>query len=126
MVKKRVLIVEDELIKSILLKKMMIEMGFKVVGKVKTGENAIQIAKETQPDLITMDIFLQDDIDGIEATKEIQKENSVPVIYISSNTDSYNFERAKHTSYIDFLPTPVNKTTLQGILAGLREEFIDA
>ncbi|MCC5912900.1 MAG: response regulator [Balneolaceae bacterium] len=125
MANKRVLIVEDELIQSILLEKMMTELGFKVVGKAKTGESAIRLAKEFNPDFITMDIFLQDDIDGIEATKAIQEVSSIPVIYISGNTDSYNFERAKNTSYIDFLSKPVNKTTLKAILTKLREEFAE-
>jgi CheY-like chemotaxis protein len=113
---KRVLIVEDELIQSILLEKLLTELGFDVIAKAKTGSGAVELALEYSPDFITMDIFLQDDIDGIDATRMIQEKSAIPVIYISSNTDKYNFERAEKTNFIDFLPKPINRELLQSSL----------
>lgn len=113
---KRVLIVEDELIQSILLEKLLTELGFEVIGKAKTGSGAVELALEYNPDFITMDIFLQDDIDGIDATRMIQEKSAIPVIYISSNTDKYNFKRAEKTNFIDFLPKPINRELLQSSL----------
>jgi len=109
---KNILIVEDELIQSILLEKLIKSLGYKVVGKVTTGADAIEMALKLQPDLITMDISLQDDIDGIMATKSIQKKSMIPVIYISGNSDQYNVQRAEKTNFIDFIPKPVNKESL--------------
>lgn len=109
---KNILIVEDEMIQSILLEKLVKSLGYKVVGKVTTGADAIKMALELQPDVITMDISLQDDIDGIMATKSIQSKSMIPVIYISGNSDQYNYQRAKKTNFIDFIPKPVNKESL--------------
>lgn len=109
---KKILIVEDELIQSILLEKLIKSMGYKVIGKATTGADAIEMAINLQPDLITMDISLQDDIDGIMATQSIQDKNMIPVIYISGNSDKYNFERAEKTNFIDFIPKPVSKESL--------------
>lgn len=109
---KNILIVEDEMIQSILLEKLVKSLGYKVVGKVTTGADAIKMALELQPDIITMDISLQDDIDGIMATKSIQSKSMIPVIYISGNSDHYNYQRAQKTNFIDFIPKPVNKESL--------------
>lgn len=109
---KNILIVEDEMIQSILLEKLIKSLGYKVVGKVTTGADAIDMALELQPDVITMDISLQDDIDGIMATKTIQDKSMIPVIYISGNSDQYNYQRAEKTNFIDFIPKPVNKESL--------------
>ena len=109
---KNILIVEDEMIQSILLEKLIKSLGYKVVGKVTTGADAIEMALKLQPDVITMDISLQDDIDGIMATQSIQDKSMIPVIYISGNSDQYNVERAEKTNFIDFIPKPVNKEIL--------------
>jgi len=109
---KNILIVEDELIQSILLEKLIKSLGYTVIGKATTGADAIKMALNLQPDLITMDISLQDKIDGIMATKTIQEKCMIPVIYISGNSDKYNLERADKTHHIDFIPKPVCKESL--------------
>lgn len=100
------------MIQSILLEKLIKSLGYEVVGKVTTGADAIEMALRLQPDIITMDISLQDDIDGIMATESIQDKSMIPVIYISGNSDQYNVSRAEKTNFIDFIPKPINKEIL--------------
>ncbi|NBC27583.1 MAG: response regulator [Bacteroidetes bacterium] len=107
-----VLIVEDELIQSILLEKLIRSLGYTIVGKATKGEQAIEMAASLNPDIITMDISLQDQVDGITATQKIQESSDIPVIYISGNSDKYNYDRAEKTNFIDFIPKPVNKEVL--------------
>jgi CheY-like chemotaxis protein len=111
--KARVLIVEDEMIQSMVLESMVTEFGYQVVGKARTGREAIDLALEMEPDIITMDISLNDDIDGITAAQQIQEVSQIPVIYITGNTDRYNYQRAIKTYYIDILSKPINKKNLQ-------------
>lgn len=110
---KQVLIVEDDMIISMVLERMIIKLGHKVINKVITGEEAIASALDLAPDLILMDIQLKDDIDGISAMEEIRKESDVQVIYITGNSDQYNLSRAKKTNYVDYLVKPIQMSHLK-------------
>lgn len=110
---KKVLIVEDDMIISMVLERMINKMGFDVVEKATTGEKAISLAQEHDPDIILMDIQLKDDIDGITAMQKIRKSSEVPVIYITGNSDQYYKERARKTNYIDYLVKPIQMDDLK-------------
>lgn len=107
-----VLIVEDDVIQTLLLKKIITQLGFNVIGCVTTGEGAIRKTTQLQPDIITMDINLEGDIDGISAVQCIQKQQEVPIIYITSNSDKYTFERAQKTAFVEYLSKPVSMESL--------------
>lgn len=108
-----VLIVEDDMIISMVLERMILKLGFGVIGKVITGREAIELTRQHDPDLILMDIQLKDDIDGISAMQEIRKHSDVHVIYITGNSDQYNLARAKKTNFIDYLVKPIQMNHLE-------------
>lgn len=110
--KKNILIVEDELIISLMLEQMVENLGHNVLAKVTSGEEAIEVANTTQPDLILMDIRLQGDMDGIETMEEIRKSLNVPVIYITGNTDNLYRKRVEQSDYMDFLTKPITMNDL--------------
>lgn len=104
-----VLIVEDDKVLSLLLIKMVEKLDMNVVATVTEGRKAVEMAKELTPDLILMDIMLEDDMDGIEAMLALQNESiEIPVIFITGNSDSYNRERAQAINYIDYLVKPIS------------------
>lgn len=105
--KKKVLIVEDDLILNLLYESYLERLGFDTEGELVYGKTAIQLAKKLNPDLIVMDISLEGEIDGIDAMLEIRKFSDVPVIYITGNSDPYHVERAKKTNYLDYLTKPI-------------------
>lgn len=110
---KKVLIVEDDMIISMVLERMIKKLGHTVVKKVIAGQNAIDSAFELQPDLILMDIQLKDDIDGITAMQKIREQSDVHVIYITGNSDQYNLDRAKATNFVDYLVKPIQMSHLK-------------
>jgi DNA-binding NarL/FixJ family response regulator len=59
--------------------------GFEVVGEAETGEDAIEVVKAVDPDLVLMDLNLPG-IDGLEATQRIvsEKSNHVVVLMVST------------------------------------------
>lgn len=112
-ISKDVLIVEDDMIISMVLERMIKKLGHEVVDKVITGRGAIDSAFELKPDLILMDIQLKDDIDGISAMQKIREESDVPVIYITGNSDQYNLTRAQKTNFVDYLVKPIQMSHLK-------------
>lgn len=102
-----ILIVEDDKVLSLLLQKMISEMGYNVKDAVSKGTDAVEKALSDDIDLILMDIMLEDDIDGIEAYRRIRQDKDVPVIYITGNSDQNNREKADSIGFHDFLAKPV-------------------
>lgn len=78
----KILLVEDESIVAIDLKKILQNLNYEVIDVIRTGEKAISTAIEKEPDLILMDIMLEGEITGIEAATEISKKRIFP-LYIS-------------------------------------------
>ncbi len=110
----KVLIVEDDKVLSLLLIKMMEKMEMQVIATVTEGREAIRCAKEMDPDLILMDIMLEDDVDGIDAVSSLQNDAiNIPVIFITGNSDPYNRERASRIEYVDYLVKPISYNILK-------------
>ncbi len=104
--KKTVLIVEDDMIISLVIENMVKELGHEVVGKANSGQEAIDLALENKPDLVLMDIRLKGEMDGIEAVKIIKEKISTSVIYLTGNSDRLNYDRAKATECVDLITKP--------------------
>jgi two-component system chemotaxis response regulator CheY len=66
----RVLIVDDALFMRTMLRNILVESGFEVVGEAGTGDEAVEKYRVLGPDLTTMDIVMPD-MNGIEALKQI-------------------------------------------------------
>ncbi|MDA3129252.1 response regulator [Aliibacillus thermotolerans] len=65
-----VLVVDDAAFMRMMLKEILEKNGLKVVGEATTGDEAVRLYKELNPDLVTMDITMPEK-NGIEALKEI-------------------------------------------------------
>ncbi|MBC7185638.1 MAG: response regulator [Calditrichaeota bacterium] len=104
--KPRILIVEDEAIVARDVEGMLRDLGYQVVGIAATGEQAIDKAKATQPDLVLMDIKLRGAIDGVQAAEEIVTSVGVPVIFVTANSDDLTLQRAKITTPFGYVLKP--------------------
>lgn len=70
---------------------------FSVVGEAESGEQALQLADESVPDVILMDLVLPGEIDGVEATRQIKKHSprTQVVVLTSYHDDEFIFPAIK-------------------------------
>ena len=106
MEKKQILIVEDDVVVGENLKDNLEGLSYFVAGICTTGEEAVQKAIELRPDLILMDIKLEGEMDGVETYRKIQRELTVPVVYLTAYADEKIFPRLKETSPYGILNKP--------------------
>ncbi len=109
----KILIVEDERILALGLKKKLEKLGFKVTATASTGEDAIKSVKSDKPDLILMDIVLKGEMDGIDAAKLIISMHNIPVIYLTAYADDKTINRAAQTYPYGYLMKPYKERELK-------------
>ncbi len=86
----RILIVDDSKTETLLLQSLFeSEKSMKVVGCARDGKEAVKLAEQLKPDLITMDLAMPV-LDGFEATQLIMSHHPTPIVVISSRLDSYS------------------------------------
>ena len=71
---KRILIVDDSFYMRTMLKNMLTDAGYEVVGEAANGAQALEMASSTSPDLITLDVILPDNtgLDVLKSLRQIQ------------------------------------------------------
>lgn len=102
----RILVVEDESVVAWYLQEALKKLGHQVVGSAISGEEALECAAKTQPNLVLMDIRLQGEMDGITAAKEIGARFDIPVVYLTAHTDESTLKRAIATKPFGYLVKP--------------------
>lgn len=108
----RILIVEDESIVAIDLKKTLENSGYEIIAVVRSGELAVKKAVELEPDIILMDIMLEGKITGIEAAAEIRSKKDIPVIYLTAYANESTLAQAKLTQPFGYILKPFDEKNL--------------
>jgi len=102
----KILIVDDSCFIRTMLKKYLIKHGHEIVGEADTSEKAIQLYKETSPDIVTLDIVMQDN--GFKALDEIiSYDNKANIIIVSGSAQPNYIVRAIRTGAKSFLVKPI-------------------
>ena len=99
-----VLIVDDhEVVRSGVYAFLDAQPDISVVGEAKSGEEAVTLAMEHVPDVVLMDLVM-DEIDGVEATRKVKNASPITqvVVLTSYHQDEFIFPalQAGAISYI--------------------------
>ena len=107
-----IVIVDDSPFQIALLRDLLTESGFNVVGEASSLEETIEVVTNTKPDLVTMDMTIPG-TDGFECTREIHKiDSNIKVIIVSSMMDDEIVRKARKTHVSGYAQKPVDSEEL--------------
>ncbi len=112
----KIMVVDDEAIITMQLKENLTAMGYNVVGNGSSGEEAVQLSKKLQQELMLMDIVMSGEIDGFEAADIIRKKHGIPVIFVTAYGEEYFLQRAKILEPYGYIMKPIRKQELKGAI----------
>ena len=116
MEKAKVLIVEDETITALGIKKDIENTEGISVSIVNNAVDAVITAQKEKPDVIIMDIMLKGQLNGIEAAGIISGKYDIPIIYLTAYHDDETYYNANLTKPVKIINKPYNKSELIGTI----------
>ncbi len=108
----RILIVEDNVIIADDMQSMLEEIGYEIVDNVIVYEQAVDVLKKQQVDLVLIDIILASDRTGIDLGKHIRENYDIPFLFVTSNSDRATVENAKTVKPNGYLVKPFEQQDL--------------
>lgn len=108
----KILIVEDNVIIADDMQSMLEEIGYEIVDNVIVYEQAVEVLKDNQVDLVLIDIILASDKTGIDLGKHIREHYDIPFIFVTSNSDRATVENAKTVQPNGYLVKPFEQQDL--------------
>ena len=112
MTARTVLLVENEPVLAVLTRMDLENLGYQVLS-TSNGAEAIQIAKDTHPDIVLMDFQLDGELDGADTADEIQNRFQIPVIFLTGCTDIVKIQKCLATKPFGFIRKPCRTEELQ-------------
>lgn len=120
LVKALVLVVDDDDIERILIREALEKAGFSV-EEAANGHEAVAAARDLQPDIIFLDVFMPE-MDGFEACAAIRQlpdSQHVPILMVTGADDTESIQQAFDVGATDFMAKPIN-----WLLLGHRMRYI--
>ena len=101
----RILVAEDETIIRLDLRGLLERAGYEVVAEARDGEEAVELAREHQPDLALLDVKMPR-LDGIEAARRMLEERPIPIVMLTAFDQRELVERAAEAGVYGYLVKP--------------------
>ena len=111
-----VLIVEDEIVLAMAIELSLNEMGFYVSGIESTAQKAVLHAQNNQPDIVLMDINLNNSQTGIDAANIIWKKFKIPIVFLTSYSNDKTIKEALEAEPYGYLIKPCRDEELKATI----------
>jgi len=118
----RVLVVDDAKFMRHMIKNILVQMGWEVVGEAADGEEAISMFNDLKPDVVTLDIVMPK-ASGIDALKAIRTSDpNAKCVMISAIDQREPLMEALKLGAADYVVKPFEKErveeAMQRVVAG--------
>ena len=113
MIKRKILIVSDELAGSTKLEDQLTGLGYEVAGVASPGQDAITKTTGAAPDLVLMDMPLRGDMDRLGGANEILRSAKIPMVLMIAEADESSLEQAELAGPYLYVVTPCSDRELR-------------
>ena len=107
----RILIAEDETLIRLDLRKLLEGAGFEVCAEARDGVEAVELAREVEPDVAVLDVKMPR-LDGIEAARRILEERPIPIVMLTAYGQDELVSRAVEAGVFGYLVKPFRESDL--------------
>ncbi|MGM0379462.1 MAG: diguanylate cyclase domain-containing protein [Bacillota bacterium] len=83
----KILVVEDSKVSQKKILDSLYKLNYEKIDIASNGKQAIELVKNKEYDLIIMDIYLDNELDGIETSEKILEIFLVPIIFLTNTLD---------------------------------------
>lgn len=105
---KAILIVDDNELTRAVLRTILRQDGYRVVGEAKDGEAALQMIEQLQPDVVCLDVMMPK-MDGLSTLDKIKEANpEIVVLMITASSDRETVEKAISAGAAGYVVKPFN------------------
>ena len=108
----RILIVEDEAIVAMEIETTLRKLGYRIAGKTRNGDEALDLLAARSIDLALLDINLRGSRDGIDLAGLIRRQYDFPFVFLTAYSDRETLERVKDTMPYGYIVKPFNRGEL--------------
>src|SRR3954454_24144554 len=115
----RILVAEDETIIRLDLCALLDAAGHTVVAEARDGQEAVELAREHEPELAIMDVKMPR-LDGIEAARRILDERPIPIVMLTAYGQQELVSRAVEAGVFGSLVKPFREQDLMPAIAAAR------
>ncbi len=98
------------------LRNQLRRLGYEVSALATSGEEAVRLSEELHPDLILMDVNLAGPMDGVEASRRVQRTKRIPVIYLTAYPNVFVTTSAQMQHPYLCLSKPFSLPDLQAVI----------
>ena len=121
----KIMFVDDEEQNLFLMEKIVDweEMGFRVCGIALDGTEGMQVFEETQPDLVFVDIQMEE-MDGLTLIENLQKREKKAIYVIVTAYGEFSYaQRAISLGVKNYLLKPISRKEMIPMVKGIKEEL---
>lgn len=108
----KVLIVEDEILIAEHIKDHLLQFGVREICMAHNKNTAIALLEAEKPNLVLLDMHLQQPLDGLDLAKLIDTELKLPYIFITANSDMLVIKEAVQTNAAAYITKPIKQSDL--------------
>lgn len=118
-----ILIVEDDIIIHMHVKKTLRSLGFRNIYTAKSSKEALSLASKTKIDILVANVKINGHIDGIDTAHTLQSLYGLPVILITAYKDREMIRRASKIDTVGYLVKPYKITELEKLIHQAVEKY---